>query len=172
MPVSPTATDGWRRWTPRSEQQPCIRPADNGLHPDGKPDDGPLATDRPHTAKAFLYYRLKWKGMETDLGVTQSAFQGTPISSCLPVVGTSSACQWMEQRGNFVQLSRAPNGDIVKGDVVKDARTDPFINTDLSFHHIIRCMKASAWTSKPTSAISSISALRPSTTSSRFPPTW
>jgi len=43
----------------------------------------------------------------------------------------------MEQRGNFVQLSRAPNGDIVKGDVVKDARTDPFINTDLSFHHII-----------------------------------
>jgi hypothetical protein len=105
--------------------------------PNGKPGDGPLATDRPHTAKAFAFYRLKWKHMETDFGVTQSAFQGTPISSCLPVVGTSSACQWAEGRGNFVQLSRAPNGDIVKGDVIKDARSDPFVQTDLVLHHQI-----------------------------------
>jgi hypothetical protein len=106
-------------------------------NPDGKAGDGPLSTDRPHTAKAYAFYRLKWMHMETDLGVTQAAFQGTPISSCLPVVGTSSACQWAEGRGNFVQLSRAPNGDIVKGDVVKDARSDPFVQTDLVLHHQI-----------------------------------
>ena len=105
--------------------------------PNGKPDDGPLSTDRPHTAKAFLYYRLKSKLGETSFGAVQSAFQGTPISSCLPVVGTSSACQWAEGRGNFVRLTRNPDGSIAQSDVVKDARTDPFINTDLSFHHII-----------------------------------
>ena len=82
--------------------------------------------------------------METDLGVTQSAFQGTPISTCLPVVGTSSACQWAEGRGNFVKLSRAANGDIVKGDVVKNARTDPFIQTDLSSATRFRCRKSTA----------------------------
>ena len=105
--------------------------------PSGKIDDGPLATDRPHTATGYAYYRLRWKGMETDLGVTQTAFQGTPISSCLPVVGSSSACQWAEGRGNFVRLSRAANGDIVKGDVVNDARTDPLIQSDFNLRHEI-----------------------------------
>jgi hypothetical protein len=105
--------------------------------PNGKLDDGPLSTDRPHSATGYAFYRLKWAHMETDLGVTQFAFQGTPISSCLPVIGTSSACQWAEGRGNFVHLSRAANGDIVKGDVVNNARTDPYIQTDLNFRHEI-----------------------------------
>jgi hypothetical protein len=105
--------------------------------PSGQIDDGPLSTDRPHTATGYAYYRLRWKGMETNFGVTQTAFQGTPINSCLPVVGTSSACQWAEGRGNFVRLSRAANGDIVKGDVVKDARTDPLIQTDFNLRHEI-----------------------------------
>ncbi|HXB73675.1 MAG TPA: TonB-dependent receptor [Candidatus Acidoferrales bacterium] len=103
--------------------------------PNGKIDDGPLSTDRPHTATGYAYYRLRWKGMETNFGVVQTAFQGTPISSCLPVVGTSSACQWAEGRGNFVRLSRAANGDIVSGGVVNDARTDPLIQTDFNLRH-------------------------------------
>ncbi len=106
--------------------------------PSGELDDGPLATDRPHTAKGYAFYRLRWLKMETLIGLTQIAYQGTPISSCLPVVGTSSACQWAEGRGNFVELSRAPNGDIVKGNVIKNARTDPLVQTDLSIHHQIR----------------------------------
>jgi outer membrane receptor protein involved in Fe transport len=105
--------------------------------PNGKIDDGPLSTDRPHTATGSAYYRLRWKGMETDFGVVQYAFQGTPISTCLPVVGSSSACQWAEGRGNFVQLSRAANGDIVQGNVVHDARTDPLIQTDFNLKHEI-----------------------------------
>jgi hypothetical protein len=105
--------------------------------PSGKIDDGPLSTDRPHTATGYAYYRLRWKGMETNFGVTQYAFQGTPINSCLAVVGSSSACQWAEGRGNFVRLSRAANGDIVKGDVVNDARTDPLIQTDFNLRHEI-----------------------------------
>jgi len=105
--------------------------------PSGKVDDGPLSTDRPHTASGLIYYRLKWAKMETNIGITQFAWQGTPISTCLPVIGTSSACQWAEGRGNFVQLTRAANGDIVRGDVVKDARTDPLVQTDLNLRHEI-----------------------------------
>jgi outer membrane receptor protein involved in Fe transport len=105
--------------------------------PSGKIDDGPLSTDRPHTATGLIYYNLRWAKMETHLGFTQFAFQGTPINSCLPVVGTSSACQWAEGRGNFVQLSRAANGDIVKGNVINNARTDPLVQTDFNLRHEI-----------------------------------
>ena len=75
------------------EQRPRVRYSDHDLRPDGKTQDGPLATDRPNTASAFGYYRLKWMHMVTNLGFTQIGFQGTPINTCLPVVGTSSACQ-------------------------------------------------------------------------------
>jgi outer membrane receptor protein involved in Fe transport len=105
--------------------------------PSGKIDDGPLATDRPHTATGQAYYRLGWKHMETDFGVVQYAFQGTPISSCLPVVGTSSACQWAEGRGNFVKLVRNADGSISSNGVVHDARTDPLIQTDFNLKHEI-----------------------------------
>jgi hypothetical protein len=105
--------------------------------PNGKIDDGPLSTDRPHTAKVYGFYRRRWLGMETLMGVTQSAFQGTPIGTCLPVVGTGSACQWAEGRGNFVRFTRAPNGDFVKGTVDYGSRSDPFIQSDFFVRHEI-----------------------------------
>jgi hypothetical protein len=105
--------------------------------PSGKVDDGPLATDRPHTATAYGFYNLKWAKMETHIGVTQFAFQGTPITSCLAVVGTGSACQWAEGRGNFVELTRNANGSISKGNVIDNARTDPMVQTDINFSHIV-----------------------------------
>ena len=110
--------------------------------PNGQVDIGPLATDRPHTGKLFGSYTQKWGHMATILGVTQSAYQGTPVSSCLPVVGTASACQWAEGRGNFVQLSRAANGDFVKGDVIQGARTANYFQTDLSLRHEIPVMES------------------------------
>jgi hypothetical protein len=109
--------------------------------PSGKPDDGSLATSRPHTGKIWGSYRLRWFGQESLIGLSQALYQGTPISSCLPVVGTSSACQWAEGRGNFALLSRASDGTIVKNGVIKDARTDPLLQTDLSIRHEIRVNK-------------------------------
>ncbi len=109
--------------------------------PSGKIDDGALSTDRPHTANFFGYYTLPWnlgdKKMATEFGLSQTFYQGTPISSCLPVIGTSSACQWAEGRGNFVKLSRSSAGDIVRGDVVQDARSDPYFQSDLRVSHEI-----------------------------------
>ena len=109
--------------------------------PSGKIDDGPLSTDRPHTAKVFGYYRLKWLGHETNFGFIQSALEGTPLSTCLPVVGTSSACQWAEGRGNFVTFSRAANGDFVVSKIDRGARTEPYFQTDLNIRHEIPVSK-------------------------------
>lgn len=106
--------------------------------PNGKPDDGPLGTDRPHTAKFYGYYPVKWMKMTTTFGLVQSIYQGTPLSTCLSVVGTTSACQWAEGRGNFVQFSRAANGDLVKDNVIQGARTPAYIQSDLSVHHEIK----------------------------------
>lgn len=106
--------------------------------PSGKLDDGPLSTDRPNTGKLYGYYMLKYKKIgETRIGLVQAAYQGTPISTCLSVVGTGSACQWAEGRGNFVKFSRAADGTIVKDGVVNGARTPNYFQTDLSVTHEI-----------------------------------
>jgi hypothetical protein len=107
----------------------------------GKYDDGPLPTDRPHTGKVFGYYRLKWLGMETLLGAQQYAFQGSPLSTCLPVVGTSSACEWAEGRGNWVRLGRDSAGNIVSNGIIHNARTEPYFQTDFSIQHSIAVNK-------------------------------
>jgi hypothetical protein len=120
--------------------------------PNGKIDDGPLSTDRPNTVTAYGFYQLKWFGMSTNFGFVQSIFQGTPINTCLPVVGTSSACQWAEGRGNEVLFTRTPGdyqpllpgdpanpgnlpqcltcGDFVASKIIHNARTPAYLQTD------------------------------------------
>jgi hypothetical protein len=112
--------------------------------PNGKPDDGPLSTDRPHTAKVFGYYRLPWLGQETTFGLTQAIYQGTPISTCIGTVSGSnpaSSCQVAEGRGNFVLAHRDPSGNIVKDGVINDYRSPAFFQTDLSLRHEIKVSK-------------------------------
>jgi hypothetical protein len=109
--------------------------------PTGKIDDGPLSSDRPHTANIFASYPLRWAHMTTNFGISQTFYEGTPVSTCLSSIGTSSACQWAEGRGNAAQFSRASNGDFVLSGVDHGARTDPFIQTDLSVRHEISVSK-------------------------------
>jgi Carboxypeptidase regulatory-like domain/TonB dependent receptor len=124
--------------------------------PNGKIDDGPLSTDRPNTAKVYGYYRLKWFGMETNLGVIQDIFQGTPINTCLPVVGTASACQWAAGRGNEVIFARTPGdyqpdstkpnfcttcGDFVASKTIQGARTPAYLQTDFQVTHTFNLSK-------------------------------
>jgi hypothetical protein len=110
--------------------------------PSGKIDDGPLSSDRPHTGNIFAAYPLKWAHMTTNFGISQTLYQGTPISTCLPSIGTSSACQWAEGRGNVALFSRGANGDFVESGVDKGARSDPFIQTDFSIRHEIPVSKS------------------------------
>jgi hypothetical protein len=97
----------------------------------GKIIDGPLGTDRPHSFKAFGYYRLKWLHMETLLGGFQQWYSGTPLSSYVSIWG---APVFVEGRGNFVDVTRDTSGwggDWVKGSV-HESRTPAFSQTDLS----------------------------------------
>src|SRR5207302_7546938 len=75
-------------------------------------------------------------------GLSETLYQGTPISTCLASIGTSSACQWAEGRGNAASFSRASNGNFVLNGVDNNARTDPFIQTDLSVRHEIPVSKS------------------------------
>jgi hypothetical protein len=82
--------------------------------------------------------------MDSLFGFTQSAFEGTPLSTCLPVVGTGSSCQWAEGRGNFVRFSRdAATGNFVNNGVVHGARTEPYFQTDFSLQHTVHVSKTS-----------------------------
>jgi hypothetical protein len=42
---------------------------------------GRLPTDRPHTLKAYASYRFNYWNMSTDIGGTQLAYSGTPITT-------------------------------------------------------------------------------------------
>ena len=100
----------------------------------GRPIDGPLATDRPNTFKAFGYYPLHWLNMTTDLGIYQYVYQGTPLSSYTSV-NPGGAPVFLEGRGKFVQLTRDPTtGNFIAG-AISNARTPIFANTDFSLAH-------------------------------------
>jgi hypothetical protein len=90
----------------------------------GRPILGRLATDRPHTFKAFAAYRFGYKlggrAMETEVGGSQLLFQGTPITTVLDVnVGESGG------------IDIFPEG---RGDL---GRTPVFSETDLVVNHFI-----------------------------------
>ncbi|HVP43284.1 MAG TPA: carboxypeptidase regulatory-like domain-containing protein [Terriglobales bacterium] len=96
----------------------------------GVPIDGRLATDRPHALKAQAYYRLKYWKMETVFGGFQQLYSGSPLSSYLGgVFGTNV---YPEGRGNWVNFTKAANGDFVPGDIIHDMRTPVFSQTDFS----------------------------------------
>lgn len=109
--------------------------------PDGNIDDGRLPTDRPNTLKLFGYYRVPWWHQETWIGFQQAIFQGTPNSSCISVIGTTSACQWAAGRGNWVDITRDSAGNLVAGDTHNDSRTDLYTQTDLNLRHSIKVSK-------------------------------
>lgn len=107
----------------------------------GRPEFGPLATDRPHTLKIFGWYRLKWFGQETSFGLDQLAYAGTPISTCWGEVSTPSSCSFVEERSNFVNLTEVPGADIQRTGITKNFRAPFFTQTDFSFVHELKVSK-------------------------------
>ena len=104
--------------------------------------DGPLGTDHPHVLTLTSYYPLKWLGMETTVGAIQTFASGTPKSTCIPVVGTTSSCQFWEQRGTFAELHRdSATGNIVLNDVIHGARMPMYSQTDINLGHSFRVSK-------------------------------
>ncbi len=97
--------------------------------------DGPLPTDRPHTLKLFGAYTLKWFGMQSTLGLTQSVYAGTPVTTGWDTTDAGHP-QFVENQGNFVKLHVDPaTGDLVSDGVIHDYRTPVFTQTNLQLSH-------------------------------------
>ena len=95
----------------------------------GKVVDGPLATDRPHTFKAYGYYRLKWWKFETLLGAYQQWYSGTPLSAYINVDG---APVFAEGRGKMAVITQNATTGAWTVSGVKSMRTKSFSQTDAS----------------------------------------
>jgi hypothetical protein len=117
----------------------------------GNPDFGLLPTDRPHTLKFAGSYTFRWWNQETTFGMFQSAFSGTPLSTCLPSVSSTSSCEYVEGHGGWVNMSQDPAATIAAAaagtnpikllGVEHDRRAPFYTQTDFSFHHVFHVSK-------------------------------
>jgi hypothetical protein len=107
----------------------------------GKYFDGPLPTDRPNTFQGFSSFHQTWFGGDSQLGLSQSFYQGTPLSTCWPTLASTSSCQFVENQGNWVNLHRASNGDIVRDSITVGRRTPWFIQTGANLTHYVHVSK-------------------------------
>ncbi len=108
----------------------------------GRIVDGPLGTDRPSVLTLNGYYPVRWFGMETTFGMIQTIAQGTPKSTCVPVVDSTSSCQYWGQRGDWANISRDPaTGDLVLDSVQHDARMPWYTQTDFNLGHAFHVSK-------------------------------
>src|SRR5260370_494724 len=72
---------------------------------------GLLPTDRPNTFGSYGSFRQKWYAGESQLGFSQTIYQGTPLSTCWSTISGTSSCQFVEDQGNWVNLSRDAAGN-------------------------------------------------------------
>jgi hypothetical protein len=108
----------------------------------GKPFGGPLPTDRPNTFGAFGSIHQKWYAGMSQLGFSQSVYQGPPVSTCWSTVSTTSSCQFVEDQGNWVNLSRDAAGNFVSNGITHGRRTPAFLQTNLNITHYVSVSKA------------------------------
>ena len=98
-----------------------------GFNTNGVPDNGVLATDRPHVFKAFGSYTLDWKNFfghqidgsgtnSTEFGASFIGMSGTPLSTRIQLYG---AYTFLTERGDL-------------------GRTPLFTQTDFQMTHTLR----------------------------------
>jgi hypothetical protein len=100
-----------------------------GYTADGVPDNGRLATDRPHVFKAFGGYTIDWgsKTNATDLSFFTSIQSGTPLTT----------------QYTFYNATAILNG---RGDL---GRTEMFTETDFQVNHSYKFGKDARFTIQP-----------------------
>jgi hypothetical protein len=105
----------------------------------GQAINGPLGTDRPHAFKANVYYNLKWKKVNTMLGLFQQVYSGTPVTSYVSVWG---APVFVEGRGKFVSMTRDNATGNWNPGTVSDMRTPHFSQSDISAYQDFKVSKS------------------------------
>lgn len=107
----------------------------------GQAYDGPLPTDRPHTLAGYGTYQIRTRLGESSFGLAQSIFSGTPISTCFPTTSSTSACQFIEDQGNFVNFTKDASGNIASAGVVKGYRSPVYSQSDVNLTHYVKVSK-------------------------------
>ncbi|MCU1319389.1 MAG: TonB-dependent receptor plug, partial [Edaphobacter sp.] len=92
--------------------------------------------------QAFGNYRQHWFGGDSSLGLSQSIFQGTPLSTCWPTLASTSSCQFVEDQGNWVNLHRdSASGNVVIDGITQGRRTPAYLQTNANLVHYIPLSK-------------------------------
>jgi outer membrane receptor protein involved in Fe transport len=104
----------------------------------GKSSNGLLATDRPNTFKGYAYYQLnEGKRATTTLGIFQTMYQGTPLSSFIDVGGCDAGCDYdpvyVESRGKWADITQDPTTGYMTVTGVRTRRTPWYIQSDVNF---------------------------------------
>jgi hypothetical protein len=108
----------------------------------GKYDNGPLATDRPNTFKAYAYYQMPWGHRNTTMiGLFQQLYQGSPLSTYADVGPGSGDPVYLEGRRNWVNATADPVTGAVTIGSIGPRRTNAFIQTDATFSHELKVNK-------------------------------
>lgn len=110
----------------------------------GKSNNGPLPTDRPSTLKGNIYYELPWKGGTTTLGLFQTAYQGTPLSTFTDLgLGYTQPLEatYIFGRGQWADVTQDPTTGAVTVGTPHSRRTPWYTQTDLNFSHAVKVNK-------------------------------
>jgi hypothetical protein len=102
----------------------------------GGSSSGVLPTDRPNTLKGYAYYDFKWlKKFATDIGLFQTIYQGSPVSTYVDVgEGFNAFPVYPENRGMWQNLTQDATTGIISPVGNPYTRRTPFYNqTDLNF---------------------------------------
>ncbi len=110
----------------------------------GYSSSGRLPTDRPNVGKGFVYYDIPWRGFGdrniTNLGIFQTVYEGSPMSSYLDVglAFPGAFPTFVEGRGNWVDVSQnATTGAITAGPTYA-RRTPAYNQTDFNVKHTVK----------------------------------
>jgi len=100
----------------------------------GRSSSGPLGTDRPNTFKGYAYYQKPWahKRASTSVGLFQTLYQGTPLSSYIDVGAAGGYPVYPEGRGKWANLVQDQSTGDITVTSVGTRRTPWYIQSDAS----------------------------------------
>ena len=110
----------------------------------GKSNNGPLPTDRPNALKGYVYYQLPWgKGQTTTIGLFQSAYEGSPVSTYMDIGGMPfgnfvAEATYIYGRGQWVNATTDPATGAITLGTPYSRRTPWFMQSDLNIGHQIK----------------------------------
>jgi hypothetical protein len=107
----------------------------------GQAFSGPLPTDRPNTVGGYGSYRLKWFGGDSQIGLSQTIYQGSPVSTAWPTGTSTSSVQFVEGQGSWAPVTRASDGSIQIGTITHNRRTPAYLQTDGNLTHYVHVSK-------------------------------